>query len=40
MFPYHDENETQRSPYVTIGVITLIVLAWLLLQGAGVKSFG
>lgn len=35
MFPYHDENETQRPPYVTIGLIALNVLAWLLLQGAG-----
>jgi membrane associated rhomboid family serine protease len=35
MFPYRDENETQRSAYVTIGLIALNVLAWLLLQGAG-----
>ncbi|MBI4266567.1 MAG: rhomboid family intramembrane serine protease [Acidobacteria bacterium] len=35
MFPYHDENETQRTPYVTIALIALTVLAWLFLQGAG-----
>lgn len=35
MFPYHDKNETQRPSYVTVGLITLNVLAWLLLQGAG-----
>ena len=35
MFPYHDENETQRTPYVTLVLIALNVLAWLLAQGAG-----
>jgi membrane associated rhomboid family serine protease len=35
MFPYHDENETQRTPFVTIAVIALNVVAWLLLEGAG-----
>ncbi len=35
MFPYHDENETQRTPYVTMALIAMNVLAWLLLQGAG-----
>jgi membrane associated rhomboid family serine protease len=35
MFPYRDENETQRLPYVTVSLIALNVLAWLLLQGAG-----
>ena len=35
MFPYHDENETQRTPYVTIGLIVACVLAWLGYQGAG-----
>ena len=35
MFPYHDENETQRTPYVTVVLIAINVLAWLLLQGAG-----
>ena len=35
MFPYRDENETQRPPYVALALIALNVLAWLLLQGAG-----
>jgi rhomboid family protein len=35
MFPYRDENETQRRSYVTLAVIALNVLAWLLVQGAG-----
>jgi membrane associated rhomboid family serine protease len=35
MFPYHDENETQRPPYVTMALIALNALAWLVLQGAG-----
>ena len=35
MIPYHDENATQRTPYVTFVLIGLNVLAWLLLQGAG-----
>jgi len=35
MFPYHDENATQRTPYVTLLLIALNVLAWVLVQGAG-----
>jgi membrane associated rhomboid family serine protease len=35
LFPYHDENATQRPPYVTWTIIALNVLAWLTLQGAG-----
>lgn len=35
MFPYHDENETQHTPYITWTLVALNVLAWLLLQGAG-----
>jgi membrane associated rhomboid family serine protease len=35
MFPYHDENETQRTPYVTLALIATSTLAWLLVQGAG-----
>ncbi len=35
MFPYHDENETQRTPYVTYALIAASVLTWLLVQGAG-----
>jgi len=35
MLPYHDENETQRTPYVTFVLIALNVLAWILVQGGG-----
>ena len=35
MLPYHDENETQRTPYVTLALIGVTVLAWLFVQGAG-----
>jgi membrane associated rhomboid family serine protease len=35
MFPYHDENETQRTPYVTMALIAANVFAWLGVQGAG-----
>jgi membrane associated rhomboid family serine protease len=37
MFPYHDENETQRTPVVTFALIALNVAAWLLLQGGGAE---
>lgn len=37
MFPYHDENETQRTPVVTFVLIGLNVAAWMLLQGAGAQ---
>ncbi len=35
MFPYHDENETQRPPYTTMALIAVNAAAWLLVQGAG-----
>ena len=35
MFPYHDENQTQRTPVVTYLLVGLNVLMWLLVQGAG-----
>jgi membrane associated rhomboid family serine protease len=35
MFPYHDENQTQRTPYVTLALIAINVAAWLLVQGGG-----
>jgi rhomboid family protein len=35
VFPYHDENQTQRTPVVTIAVIAVTTLTWLLVQGAG-----
>ena len=35
MFPYRDENETQRLAIVTGTIILINVLAWLFVQGAG-----
>ena len=35
MFPYHDENKTQRTPYVTMVLIALNVIMWIAVQGAG-----
>jgi rhomboid family protein len=35
VFPYHDENATQRTPVVTLFLIALNVLAWFFIQGAG-----
>ncbi len=37
MFPYHDENQTQRTPIVTMALIAANVIAWLLVQGAGTE---
>ena len=35
MLPYKDENPTELTPVVTVGIIVLNVLAWLFVQGAG-----
>ena len=35
MFPYRDENETQRLAIVTLTIIGLNLFAWIFLQGAG-----
>jgi membrane associated rhomboid family serine protease len=35
VIPYHDENATQRTPYVTFLLIAMNVVAWLVLEGAG-----
>ena len=35
MFPYRDENETQRPAIVTAAIIILNVLVWIFVQGAG-----
>ena len=35
MFPYRDENETQRTPYITLLLIALNVLVWVFVEGAG-----
>ena len=37
MFPYRDENETQRPAYVTMAIIAACVLVWLVVQGAGAQ---
>ena len=35
MIPYHDENETQRTAFVTLVLVATNVAAWILVQGAG-----
>ena len=35
MFPYHDENQTVRTPVVTLALIALNVAAFVGIQGAG-----
>jgi membrane associated rhomboid family serine protease len=35
VFPYHDENKTQRTAIVTVVLIAACVAAWILVQGAG-----
>ena len=35
MLPYKDENPTELTPVVTVGIIIVNVLAWLFVQGAG-----
>jgi membrane associated rhomboid family serine protease len=35
VFPYRDENETIRTPIVTIALIVTNAVAWFLVQGAG-----
>ena len=35
MFPYHDENETQKTPFVTMVLIAINAFVWLVVQGAG-----
>lgn len=37
MFPYHDENVTQRTSYVTMALIALCSLTWIFVQGAGAE---
>jgi len=38
MFPYHDENQTIRPAYVTIGIVAACVAAWVFVQGAGAEE--
>ena len=35
MFPYRDENQTRRTPFITIAIIAVNVLVWLLVQRGG-----
>jgi membrane associated rhomboid family serine protease len=35
VFPYRDENEAVRTPWVTYAIIAANVLVWLLVEGAG-----
>jgi membrane associated rhomboid family serine protease len=37
VFPYHDENATERTPFVTMGLIAACGLAWVGVQGAGAE---
>ena len=37
MFPYRDDNPTLRTPVVTIAIIAANVIAWLVVQGAGME---
>lgn len=38
MFPYHDENQTQRFAVVTVAIIAACTLVWLVVQGAGSET--
>jgi len=38
VIPYHDENETRRTPIITFILIGLCVFAWLFVQGAGSET--
>ncbi|HEY2804830.1 MAG TPA: rhomboid family intramembrane serine protease [Gemmatimonadales bacterium] len=35
MIPYRDENETVRTPVITIAIIVINFAVWILIQGAG-----
>jgi membrane associated rhomboid family serine protease len=35
VFPYKDENPTELTPVITVGLIILNILTWLFVQGAG-----
>jgi membrane associated rhomboid family serine protease len=38
MIPYRDENDTVRTPIVTLAIIAINVLVWFTVQGAGVSE--
>jgi membrane associated rhomboid family serine protease len=35
VIPYHDENQTLRTPYVTFALIAINIFMWVVVQGAG-----
>jgi rhomboid family protein len=35
VFPYKDENPTELTPVITLGIIALNIATWLFVQGAG-----
>jgi membrane associated rhomboid family serine protease len=35
VFPYRDENKTQRTPFVTLALIAVTSYVWLAIQGGG-----
>jgi membrane associated rhomboid family serine protease len=37
VLPYHDDNKTQRTPFITFLLIALCAATWLFLQGAGAE---
>jgi membrane associated rhomboid family serine protease len=39
MIPLHDDNPTHRTPVVTLALLTAIVGAWIVVQGAGLDPF-
>ena len=37
MIPYHDENKTLRTAFVTLGLVAACVVTWIVVQGAGAE---
>jgi membrane associated rhomboid family serine protease len=37
MFPYHDENQTERTAIVAAALVAINVLMWIFVQGAGAE---
>ncbi|HEX2679997.1 MAG TPA: rhomboid family intramembrane serine protease, partial [Candidatus Dormibacteraeota bacterium] len=38
MIPYKDENPSELTPVVTVGIILVNTLVWLFVQGGGVTT--
>jgi membrane associated rhomboid family serine protease len=38
VFPYHDENKTKRTAFVTLAIIALSTATWIFVQGAGATA--